>query len=136
MTDPKVTIIPPVVGRFIPWLQTLGVAAIGAFVAASLEVALSLLRGGGGPAPWTGEGLAHMGRTGLAAAIVVALAYLRQAPAGLRKEWSEEERAAHRAKLEAQGRLGAVSPTEVQTRGEGAPPPSHGDDRGVGGLDS
>lgn len=103
--DPSATIIPPVVGRLIPWLQTLGVAAIGAFVAAALEVALSLLHGEGGPTPWTGEGLAHMGRTGLAAAIVVAMAYLRQAPAGLRKEWSEEQRAAQRTKLEAQGRL-------------------------------
>jgi hypothetical protein len=97
-------------GPTIPWLQTLGVAVVGAFVGAALEVALSLLNGGGGVDPWSPEGLAHMGRAGLAAAIVVALAYWKQPPAGTRTQWSEAARLAERVKLEAQGRLPGQEP--------------------------
>lgn len=96
------TIVPAVVGPAIPWLKTLGVAALGAFVAGALEVALALLTGGSDP--WTGEGLRQLWRAGLASAVVVALAYIKGSPLP-RKEWSPEQRADERAKLEAQGRL-------------------------------
>lgn len=112
-------------GRFIPWLQTLGIAVVGAFVVGALEVALALLTGGGGPDPWTIEGLRHLGRAGLAAAVVVAIAFLKQPPAGTRREWSEEERAAERARLQAQGRLLPPSTTGTgNTPGGGTPPAS------------
>ena len=89
-------------GPAIPWLKTAGVAVIGAFVAASLELALTMLSGG--QDPWTREGLSHLGRAGLAAAIVVALAYVKRSPLP-RKEWSQTQRQNERLKLAKQGRL-------------------------------
>ena len=100
--DPKPTIIPPSVGPLIPWLQTLGVAILGAFVAAAMQLALTMLTGG--QDPWTHEGVVQLVRAGAAAAIVVILAYLKQSPLA-RHEWSEDQRAAERTRLEAQGRL-------------------------------
>lgn len=97
------TVIPPALGPVIPWLQTLGVAALGAFLIAVLETGLAMLAGTG-PAPWSGEGLRHLVHAGAAAALVVAIAYVKQSPL-VRKEWSEEQRQAERARLEAQGRL-------------------------------
>jgi hypothetical protein len=96
------TIIPPSVGPLIPWLQTLGVAILGAFVAAALQLALTMITGG--QDPWTHDGVVQLVRAGAAAAIVVILAYLKQSPLA-RHQWSEDQRAAERDKLEAQGRL-------------------------------
>jgi len=95
--------MPAAIGPLIPWLQTLGVAALGAFMVAVLETGLGMLTGSG-PAPWSGEGLRHLVHAGIAAAVVVAIAYVKQSPLG-RFEWSDEQREAERAKREAQGRL-------------------------------
>lgn len=125
--DPKVTIIPPAIGWTIPWLKALGVAVIGAFVVGALDAAQLLLVGEGGLDPWTRDGLRHMVRAGLAAAIPIFTAYLLHSPR-VRHEWSEEERAARRATLEAQGRLPAATAeaTPPPPAAGGTRPPSHG----------
>src|SRR5687768_12530394 len=100
---PTAVAIPPAIGRLVPWLHTLGVAVLGAFVVGVLETGLAMLTGVG-PTLWSGEGLRHMVQAGIAAAVVIALAYVKQSPLG-RYEWSEEQRAAERARLEGMGRL-------------------------------
>lgn len=97
-------ILPPAVGPLIPWLQTAAFAVLGAFLIGALELALAMLTGATPGDPFTREGLAHVGRTGLGAALVVALAYLKRSPLP-RREWSEDERAHERARLASQGRL-------------------------------
>lgn len=106
MVKKKTSILPAELGPAVPWLKTMGVAVLGAFLVGALELGLDLLSGEAGARPplWSLEGLALMGKAGLGGALVVVLAYLKGSPLP-RREWSEEERAAERARLEAQGRL-------------------------------
>lgn len=94
------SILPRALGRFVPWLKVLAVGTAGAFFYAVGDRAVVMLSGGQEPDPWTRAGLAQLLRVGVLAAI----AYLMRSPRP-RKEWSEEQRAAHKARLEAQGRV-------------------------------
>lgn len=103
--DPKTRVL-EVLGPSIPWLRTVAYTIVGAFVVGALELALTMLRApaGTGPALFSYEALRHLLSAGLAASIVVVLALVRDSTLP-RKEWSQAEREAARAKLEAQGRL-------------------------------
>lgn len=94
--------LPGWLGPLVPWVKGLVAAAAGAAFGAAGDALVIMLESG--QSPFTPTGRAHIGHVALVTAVATVVAYVQRSPRP-RKEWSEDQRAAHKAKLAAQNRL-------------------------------